>query len=68
MSFSTFLFSLPWGRIRMHKGQEALTSLKYSREMELGTLYWSLTTRGFLICRKGQGAPSNHPSAQPSPL
>lgn len=33
----------------MHKGQEALTSLKYSREMELGTLYWSLTTRGFLI-------------------
>lgn len=62
------------------KGQEALTSLKYSHEIELGTLYWSLTTWGFLICGRGQGprqmisearlsslgAPSNHPL--PSPL
>lgn len=47
----------PGARAGHSKGQEALANLKYSHELELGTLYWSLTTLGlsFLTCERGKG-------------
>jgi hypothetical protein len=51
------LLPFPGARSGHSTGQEALPSLKYSHEMELGALYWSLTTWGlsFLICERGKG-------------